>query len=100
KWTNLYAEGKRDRRKRDSHEKKLQNVESCKIKAFLGMLLLMPLVQKPRLKDYWSSKVLTDTPAIKSIMSRDEFQLLKSNIRFSDSQNFDKEDSFHKVRPL
>jgi len=99
-WTNQYAEKNRNRKRRDSHEKKWENVTDSKVKAFLGMLLLLPLVHKPRLKDYWSNQILTDTLSIKNIMSRDEFQLLKSNMRFFDDNNHDKTDVFHKVRPM
>ena len=99
-WTNEYAEKKRHRKRRESHEKKWEKATDSKVRAFLGMLLLLPLVQKPRLKDYWSNSVLTDTPAIKNIMSRDDFQQMKSNMRFYDENNYDGKDVFHKTRPL
>ena len=68
--------------------------------AFLGLFLLMPLVHKPRFKDYWSHKVLTNAPGIKMVYSRDEFQMIKSNFQFYDKKRFNENDALHKVRPL
>ena len=72
-WTNNYVETKRNWKKRQSHEKKLEKLSPTKVKAFLSLLLLMPLIEKPGLKDYWSRKALTSIPGLRNILTRDEF---------------------------
>jgi len=99
-WTNHYAETKRSHRRRDSHERKWDNITPEKLKAFLGILMLIPLMQKPKMSDYWSNSILTGTPGIRNIFSRDEFYIIKRYIRFHDHLNIDSNDPFYKIRPL
>ena len=86
KWTNDNVAAQRNRKRRESHEKKWEPITLVKLKAFLGLLLLMPLVGKPTIKDYWSNKALTSTPGLKNILTRDEFLKIKRNIRFYNTQ--------------
>jgi len=99
-WTNQNAEVKRNRRRRESHERKWEPISTEKLKSFLSLLLLMPLVSKPKMKDYWSNKALTETPGLKQILPRDEFLQIKRYVQFYNSQGYDKNDTFYKVRPL
>ena len=100
KWTNENASAQRNRKRRESHEKKWEPITLIKLKAFLALLFLMPLVGKPNLKDYWSNKALTSTPGLKNILTRDEFLKIKRNIRFYDTQRHNKQDALYRVRPL
>lgn len=99
-WTNAKAELQRNRKKRESHEKKWSPLTLTKLKAFLGLLILMPLISRPRIKDYWSKKTLIDTPGIKKVFSRDDFLQIKKNIQLHNANEYDKEDPFHKIRPM
>ncbi|XP_023311304.1 piggyBac transposable element-derived protein 3-like [Anoplophora glabripennis] len=75
------------------------------IKIFLGVNLLMGLKKLPSFKDYWSSQEEMRDPFISSVISRDRFAWLLSNIHLNDNavqpqkgeQNYDK---LYKVRPL
>lgn len=93
-WTNQYAEKNRNRRRRESHQRKWEPITLAKLKAYFGVLILIPLCQKPRLHDYWSRDTLTSTPGIRDVFSRDEFFDIKRNVRYYN------EDPFHKFRPI
>jgi hypothetical protein len=100
RWTNEYQEASRSRKRRESHERKWHDLTVENLKAYLGMLLLMPMIHKPKLRDYWSNSVLTDAPAIKTIFSRDEFFQIKSAVKFYDTKNFNQNDRLSRMRPL
>ena len=99
-WTNNHAENKRDRRRRESHERKWEHLTFEKLKAFIGFLILLPMVQKPRLRDYWCENILTGTPGLRQIFTRDEFFQIKQYLRFYDDQSFDANDPFYRFRQL
>ena len=44
--------------------------------AFLGLMMLMGIIYKPRIGMYWSNDELYSTPIFKSIMTRDRFLLM------------------------
>ena len=48
----------------------------AEMKKFLGLILIMNLVKKPRTEDYWSTDPVMATPIFNSTMSRDRFELL------------------------
>jgi len=99
-WTNKYAEARRDRIRRESHERKWEALSLEKLKGFIGVLILIPMVQKPRFHDYWSENALTGTPGLRQIFFWDEFYSIKKNIRFHDGENFNNADPFYRFRPL
>lgn len=99
-WTNAKAEAKRSRQRRDSHEKKWTTLTVEKLRAFFGVLILMSIVNKRQLKEYWSSGNLTKTPGISNIFSRDEFTQIKRMLIFYDMKNYDIQDPFYRISPL
>ena len=56
------------------------------IRVFAAHLLLLGLVRKPELADYWSQKDLTRTPFFGTRMSRDRFQAILSNFHVADDR--------------
>ena len=57
------------------------------IRVFAAHLILMGLLKKPELEEYWSRKTLTRTPFFGQFMSRDHFQMILSNFHLTDDRN-------------
>ena len=72
--------------------------------AFLGPMMLMGIIYKPRLGIYWSIDELYNTPIFKSIMSRDRFLLMIKFLHFADNVNYDannrNRDRLFKIREM
>ena len=60
--------------------------------AFLGLMMLMGIIYKPRIGMYWSNDELYSTPIFKSIMTRDCFLLMIKFLHFADNTNYDAND--------
>ena len=60
--------------------------------AFLGLMMLMGIIYKPRIGMYWSNNELYRTPIFKSIMTRDRFLLMIKFLHFADNTNYDAND--------
>ena len=56
------------------------------IRVFTAHLILLGLIRKPELSDYWSKKELTRTPFFGTRMSRDRFQAILSNFHMADDR--------------
>ena len=56
------------------------------IRVFAAHLILLGLIKKPELSDYWSRKELTRTPFFGTRMPRDRFQAILSNFHVADDQ--------------
>jgi hypothetical protein len=56
------------------------------IRIFAAHLILLGLVRKPELSDYWSHNELTRTPFFGTCMSRDRFQAILSNFHVADDR--------------
>lgn len=55
---------------------------------FMSIVIYMGLVTLPKIRDYWSKKVLYNNEFIKATnMSRNRFQALLSTIHFTDNEN-------------
>ncbi|CAC5402794.1 unnamed protein product [Mytilus coruscus] len=78
------------------------------MKAFLGLLLLMGIIQKPTLASYWETQDklwLRRTPSFRSVMARDRFLAILSNLHASNNQtalprDHPQYDPMYKVRPV
>lgn len=70
------------------------------IKKFLGLIIAMGLVRKPKLELYWSKKTIYDYPFICNNMSRDRFSLLLRFVHFNDNACSDNSKRLHKIEPL
>ena len=60
--------------------------------AFLGLMMLMGIIYKPRIGMYWSNDELYSTPIFKSIVTRDRFLLMIKFLHFADNTNYDAND--------
>ncbi|CAC5379106.1 unnamed protein product [Mytilus coruscus] len=77
-------------------------------KAFIELLLLMGIIQKPTLASYWETQDklwLRRTPSFRSVMARDRFLAILSNLHASNNQkelprDHPPYDPMHKVRPV
>jgi Transposase IS4 len=76
---------------------------SNRIEQFFGILLHMGITKFPIYRMYWAPE--TRIPAIADIMSRNEFEALKSNLHFNDNSAMPARDKpdydpIYKVRPF
>ena len=62
-------------------------VTAVDMRVFAAHLILLGLVKKPDLEEYWSRKTLTRTPFFGRYMSRDRFQMILSNFHLVDDSN-------------
>lgn len=65
---------------------------------FLGLTLLMPLVHKQRIQDYWTKDLVIETPFFRQVMSRDRYLAILSTLHFCNNNNVDKNDRLFKIR--
>jgi len=63
--------------------KKWRPLDMQKFKSFLACLILMGLVGKTHLNEYWETDQLTHTPAFHNIMSRNRFKQILEFLHFS-----------------
>ncbi|CAH1996558.1 unnamed protein product [Acanthoscelides obtectus] len=78
-----------------------KDTNESEIVAFIGMLIWMGLDKKPTLKDYFSRNILHKNDLGKYIgMSRMRFELLLSNLHFSDNETTDRTNRIYKIQPL
>ena len=74
------------------------------IKTFLGVLLLMRIVYKPKMCMYWLKDALYSTPIFSEVMSCNCFELIMKFFHFNDNSAYnpteENRDSLHKVQPL
>ena len=60
------------------------------IYVFMGLLMLMGIVQKPTLKSYFSKDGFLETPIFFQVMSRDRFELIMGFLHFVDNTTKDR----------
>ena len=79
------------------------------MKKFIGMLLYMSVLRLPKMSDFWRKETIFHVSVPATIMPRDRFMAILSNIHMSDPAkdqvNDDKKgtedyDRLHRVRPL
>nr|CAI5844167.1 unnamed protein product [Callosobruchus analis] len=105
--TNLYAEQRiisciaNETIKKNSLLTYWKDTDESEILAFIGMLIWMGLNKKPTLKDYFSRNILYKNEVGKYIgMSRMRFELLLSNLHFSNNETGDATNRLRKIQPL
>jgi hypothetical protein len=72
--------------KRFSRQNQWKPVTLEDIRVFAAHLILLGLIRKPELSDYWSHKELTRTPFFGTRMPRDRFQAILSNFHLADDR--------------
>ena len=84
---------------------KWSNVTFLEMCAFLGLIILMGIVKKNNIKDYWSTDESTDTPYFRGVMPRDRFLMIMKYLHINDNTKASpptdpKRDKLFKVRPF
>ena len=77
--TNRYAEcflTSTQQKRNNSFLGRWEPVTTNEIKTFLGVLLLMGIVYKPKMRMYWSKDALYSTAIFSEVMSRNRFELI------------------------
>lgn len=81
--------------------KKWQPTNCFEMKRFFGILIWMGLVKLPQLSLYWSNTKTFEQTFIKSIMSRNRFEILLRMLHFANNDlHHDKNDRLFKIRPI
>jgi hypothetical protein len=86
--TNLYSVQKKG---------KSINVSKKEVEQFLGIEIIMGIVDMPAYTDYWAYE--TRYPQIADIMPLKRYEQIKSNIHFADNTLID-DDRYYKIRPI
>lgn len=99
--TNLYAHQCQTRKP----DPKWKNVTKAEMKAFIGIHVVMSVIQLPAYKCYWNSEELFAVPSIPNIMSRDRFDKILQYMHCNDSttnppRGAAGHDKIHHVRPI
>ena len=74
------------------------------MKQFIALCLLIGIVVKPQMANYWSINPLLKGSIFNSVMSRNRFQSILQFLHFADNSQYDandpKRDRLYKVRPV
>lgn len=79
---------------------KWKDVNESDIKIFLAHYIIMALVRKPVMSQYWSKTECTSTPFFGKHMSYSTFENIMRNLHFADSQKDFGKDPLYKLRPF
>ena len=87
--TNRYAQQfiKSQTLKENSRVHKWKPVARKEMLLFLGLLLLMGIIKKPEIAQYWSSHPLLSTSLFGCVIIRDRWQLILKFLHFTDNEN-------------
>lgn len=67
---------------------------------FLGIVILTAINSRKSQRDYWSTDPFLHCEVIKSAMSRDDFERIKSKLKFSKSKDKDDNDRGWRIRAI
>ena len=94
--TNLYArqylEKEKDNLKPNSTAHQWKPTDMAEMLIFLGLLMLMGIVHKPRMTMYWSRDNIMKTPIFNQVMRSDRFLLLLRFLHFTDNSEYNTAD--------
>ena len=85
---------------------KWTDVAVPELKKFIGLVILMGIIHKPSLPDYWSLDDMYWTPIFSKSMIRDRFYLILKFLHFNNNNdpaydaNDENRDRLHKLRPF
>ena len=99
----IFAERKSEKFGAKSRYNDWKDVTELDITRYFGLTMLMGIVRKPFIEDYWSTNSLLDTPYFRKVLPRNRYQMIHRMIKFSDdSKAYPRESPFydplHKVR--
>lgn len=97
--TNRYVhqKGAPDRGRKSSVWKDVSKEE---MQSLFALMILMGIVRKPSLEDFWDTDELIETPKFATVMPRDRFFAIYQSLHFCDSETADEEDRLHKIRQV
>nr|XP_033331114.1 piggyBac transposable element-derived protein 4-like [Megalopta genalis] len=96
--TNKYAIQIGTDNKTKKHQSSWTPVSIGEMKAFLGILLIMGVVQMPDIRLYWAENSIYGNDRIKRIMKRDRFLSILKHLHFADNETCRVEDPLYKIR--
>jgi len=70
------------------------------MKVFVALVILMGIIKKNCLEDYWSTDETISTSFFGKMMSKDRFLLILSNLHLVDNEENTHNDDLYKVRPF
>lgn len=85
--TNKYHAQNSRRYKTSQKTGKWFDVTVTELKKWFALVIIMGLVRKSRINDYWSSNPLIETPIFSKTMSRNRFRQILAFLHFSDNEN-------------
>ena len=77
-----------------------KETDPCEMKKFLGLVILMGIIQKPSISSYWSTDPVIATPLINKVMSRNRFELLLKFWHFADNTTAEPGDRLGKLKNI
>ena len=100
--TNLYAEQYIEANPENPTSKTWSPATPNEIKLFLALYLLTGIVQKPQIKQFWSTDPLLQTALFNQVMARNRFTEILKFLHFVDNSNYNandpNRDKLYKVR--
>lgn len=84
----------------DSDEAKWIPANRSEIYLFLAVIMLMTVIRKNKIRDYWSTDSLIATPIFGQLFARDRFMALLRYSHFNGDSKKMNEDKLHKIRPI
>ena len=88
-----------------ARQRRWKDVTKKEMQTYIALALLMGVVRKPCIEDYWSTDPTISTPFFASVMSRNRFQAISSNLHICDNRKMPKKrsrqyDALYKIRPF
>ncbi len=91
KWTNSRAAIQAALDSFEDKELEWTNVDVETMRRFIGLTLLMPMIKKSHIRDYWMTDPMLETPYFRSCMSRNRYMAILRFLCFSDPYDVDPE---------
>ena len=82
------------------------DVTCGEMKVFIGLVILMGTLKKPKIEDYWSTMRVIQTPYFNEHMTRNRFQAILSQFHLADNAEYNvpvndpTHDRLYKLRPF
>ena len=83
--TNLYAEQHFQSNPDDKSSRFLTPTTATEIQHFLTLYFLSGIVQKPKIRQYWSTDSLLQTLVFNQVMTKNRFQKILQFLYFADN---------------
>ena len=89
-----------------SRQNRWKEITTEDMKCFLAHCMIMGIIRKPKIEDYWAREAILRTPFFGKYMSRNKFQSILGNLHVNDNRNMPKNkdhprhNPMHKVGPF